>query len=302
MAEQLSEIFGGCQQRFPTVQLSSEFFQARVEEILASSDMRLAGNEAKIHYADLFLATACAAGDRVAWEYFADDYLPLLKGFAVKACGNPSEGEDLAQEITTKLLQEKNHLAGYNGRGSLANWLRVAVSHAAIDRFRRMNRLTSLDSFEENEAEALCQHSGRPEDAENLDSRWGPIISQIAEDSLRALPARDRLLLSLYYLQSVPLREIGRQFGVHEATASRWLDRLRNEVRKEVERVLRKKHGLRSSETRSLWKWMAPGTLAETITDGQLEADGTEREQGSPPHKKTAMSESSSVINKEEVR
>jgi RNA polymerase sigma-70 factor (ECF subfamily) len=301
MAEQLSEIFDCCQRRFPTVQLSIDLFQSRIEEILAS-EMRPAGMEAKIHYEDLFLATACAAGDRVAWECFADDYLPLLKSFALKACGNSSEGDDLAQEITAKLLKEKNRLAGYNGRGSLASWLRVTVSHAAIDRFRRTNRLTSLDSFDPHEAEALCQRSSRQEDGEILDARWGPVISKIAEDCLRALPARDRLLLSLYYLQNVPLRDIGRQFGVHEATASRWLDRLRNEIRKEVEQALRKKHGLRSSEIQSLWRWLAPGTLAETITGGQTDADARGREQGSPAHKKTAMSESSSVINKEEVR
>jgi RNA polymerase sigma-70 factor (ECF subfamily) len=301
MAEQLSEIFECCQRRFPTVQLSKDVFQSRVEEIRASN-MRSAGTEASLHYEDLFLASACAAGDRVAWEYFVDDYLPLLKSLAVKACGNSSEGDDLAQEVTTKLLKNRDRLAGYNGRGSLANWLRVAVSHAAIDRFRRMNRLTSLNSFEENQAEAHFPRSGNQDETETLDSRWGPVLSKVAEDCLRALPARDRLLLSLYYLQSIPLRDIGRQFGVHEATASRWLDRLRNEIRKEVERVLRKKHGLRAGEIHSLWRWVSPETLAETIAGSRPEDDMSSPEQSSPDHKKTAMSESSGVINKEEVR
>jgi RNA polymerase sigma-70 factor (ECF subfamily) len=300
MAERLAEIFEGCQRRYPTVQLSIGLFQSRVAGILAS-DTGTADNEAKLHYQDLFLATACAEGDRVAWEYFTDDYFPLLKSLAIKACGNASDGEDLAQEITAKLLQDKDRIAGYNGRGSLASWLRVAVSHAAIDRFRRVNRLTSLDSFEENQAEALCQRPGPSEETERLDSRWGPIISRIAEDRLHALPARDRLLLSLYYLQGVPLRDIGRQFGVHEATASRWLERLRNEIRKEVERELRKKHGLRPSEIYSLWQWVSPEPLAGTVAGSPSEADDPGYERSAPTNKKSAMSGNSGVINKEEV-
>jgi RNA polymerase sigma-70 factor, ECF subfamily len=300
MAERLWEIFEQCQRRYPTVQLSIDLFQSRVEEIL-SSEVRLVGSEAKLHYEDLFLAIACAQDDRVAWECFADDYVPILRNFAAQACGNSSEGEDLAQEIVAKLLHEKARLAGYNGRGSLAGWLRVTVSHAAIDRFRRTSRLTSLDSFEESEAEVLCQRSEKQPE-ETLDAQWGAVVSKIAEAHLRALPARDRLLLSLYYLQSIPLRDIGRQFGVHEATASRWLDRLRNETRKKVEQTLRKKHGLRSSEVRSLWRWVSPQTLAESIAGGLLEKEAPAREGGSQAPKKPATDENSSVINKEEVR
>jgi RNA polymerase sigma-70 factor, ECF subfamily len=291
MAPSLSEVFERCQQRFPAVQLPIDIFRSRVEEILAT-EMGMTGNEAKLHYEDLFLALACARDDRIAWEHFADDYVPLLKSFATQACGNSDEGEDLAQEITVKLLKEKGRLEGYNGRGSLAGWLRVTISHAAIDRFRRMSRLTSLDSLEENEAEVLCHQTEKPQDGEPLDSHWGPVVSRIAEEHLRALPARDRLLLSLYYLQGVPLREIGRQFGIHEATASRWLERMRKEVRKEVERDLRKKHGLRSGEIRSLWGWISPRSLAETLS----------RKPSVPNLKNTAMGESSDVINKEEVR
>jgi hypothetical protein len=123
MESHLQEIFEHCLRRFPTVRLSIDVFQARVLEIL-SSEMKLAGDGMrqafeKIHHEDLFLAIACAQNDRVAWEHLADEYFPLLRHFAVKACGNLSEGEDLAQEIITRLLNEKQRLAGYNGRGSL---------------------------------------------------------------------------------------------------------------------------------------------------------------------------------------
>lgn len=270
MAQEVLEAFERCLQRYPTVQLSFEVFQARVDEIL-SREMRLPDETSRlkafvqIHHEDLFLAIACSRDDRVAWEHFADDYLPVLRHFAAQACGDPGEGEDLAQEITAKMLKEKNRLAGYNGRCSLAGWLRVAVSHAAIDRFRRRQRQVSLEDLQERGIQIAVVDSGKQDEGEALDAQWGPVVSSVANEKISKLSARDRLLLGLYYLRGVPLKTIGRQFGIHEATASRWLERLRQEIRKQVEHELRKKHGLRPNEIQSLWKWISVSSVVEPI-------------------------------------
>lgn len=286
------DVFERCQRRYPTVQLSIDIFQARVAEILA--EMQLAGDNvraetfAKIHHEDLFLATACAHDDRIAWEHFADDYLPLLQNFATQACGNSGEGEDVAQEIIAKLLNDKKRIGGYNGRGSLAGWLRVAAAHSAVDRFRRIKKQSSLEELQECGVPVVAVQVNEDSD-EALDSSWGGKISEIVDDCLRKLPSRDRLILCLYYLQDVSLKAIGRQLGVSEATACRWLDRTRQDIRKHTERELRSKHGLRPNEMGSLWKWISPSLFAKSIS-GRLTL------------KKTAMKEHSRVINKEELR
>jgi RNA polymerase sigma-70 factor len=297
------EVFEHCQQRYPTVQLSIETFQNRVDEIL-SSEIHLAGDEdresafAKIHHEDLFLAIACADGSRVAWEHFADDYLPLLKKFAAQACGNANDAEDLAQEIATKLLNEKHRLAAYNGRGSLANWLRVAASHAAVDRFRRTKKQISLEDLD---SPTSLTDPPKDEDVDPLDSRWGPIVSQIATECLGKISGYNRLLLGLYYLNSVSLKEIGRQFGIHEATAYRWLDRMRREIKKQAERQLRKKYRLSSSEMQNLWKWVSPVSFAEALTS-RMGSAAPPGKAGEPVRKKHAKDGSSGVIKKEELR
>ncbi len=297
MAQEILEAYERCQRRYPTVQLPIETFQTRLDEILSSEEYPVDAF-ARIHLEDLFLATACAHDDRVAWEHFADDYLPILKNFAAHACGNSSDGEDLAQEITTKLLKEKRRLAGYNGRASLANWLRVAVSHAAVDRFRRTKRQTSLEDLDNS---AALADPVKDDAEESLDSRWGPVISAIANECLGQFSAHDRLLLGLYYLQSVPLKDIGRQFGIHEATAYRWLDRMRRDIKKQVERQLRKKYRLSSREMQTLWKWISPSSFAEAIA-GPPELKAPPEDAGGHIQKKVAKSENSGVIKKEELR
>lgn len=307
MAQTISEAFEKCQRRFPTVRLAFEVYEARVNAILSSESGSAGGADkaetfARMHHEDLYLATACSQNDRVAWEHFADDYAALLRNFALQACKNASESEDLAQGITAKLLQDKDRIGGYNGRGTLAGWLRVAVSRAAIDHFRRGKRMTSLEELQEKGSDAVLQKPDTKGEGERLDSQWGPIFTRIASECLRSLPARDRLLLCLHYLRNVSLKDLGRQFGIHEATASRWIERIRRDIRKQVEHELRVKHRLRSNEIESLWKWASPWPLAEAVGGNSPGVETPSMDPVGQIRKKPAIGENSGVIEKEELR
>jgi RNA polymerase sigma-70 factor, ECF subfamily len=265
--------FERCQQRYPTIRLALEAFMARVETAVAD----LTGGDApeirtwlqgfaQLHHEDLFLASACAAGDRIAWEYFADEYLPLLRRFAGRAC-RPGEAEDLAQDLVTTLMSgaeagRESRLTGYNGRGSLASWLRVTVARAAVDRFRKTRREVSLDDVQESGPARVEPRAPAEPVEDRLDARWGPVLSHLLEVELRSLGPRERLLLVLYYVRAVPLKAIGRHFAVHEATASRWLEDVRRGIRKRIERELRRKHGLRPRELEGLWRRVGDRELA----------------------------------------
>ncbi len=193
----------------------------------------------------------------MAWEYFVDEYMPLVRKLATQACRQFQEGEDLAQEIVSQLIGDRGKLGGYDGRGSLASWLRVAIARAAIDRFRRVRREVSWEETSERGCEPTATRGSLQEAAESMDARWGPVLARILAEQIEHLPARDRLLLGLYYVNEVPLKAIGSRFGVHEATASRWLDRIRDNLRVAVEKELRRRHGLRPRETETLWRWVA---------------------------------------------
>jgi RNA polymerase sigma factor (sigma-70 family) len=301
--EEIREVFERCQRRYPTVRLSFEHFSARLDEIVSAGHREHANEPAgdveagsrqacpvclslfrQLHHEDLFLALACARGDRIAWECFADDYMALLRSFAARACKDFDASEDLAQEIVTALLGEsipvvnnavqqveggnphalqgssasQGKLGSYNGRGSLAGWLRASVSHAAIDRFRRNRKQVSLDQLvEQGRSPDLQASISAGGEEERLDAHWGPVMAQALQEEISRLLPRDRLLLSLYHVQGISLKAIGLQFGVHEGTASRWLERVRRGLRKRVERRLRKMHGLTARELRSVWQWIS---------------------------------------------
>jgi hypothetical protein len=97
----------------------------------------------------------------------------------------------------------------------------------------------------------------RRDSLEPLDARWGPVLLTVLSEEIRRLPARDRLLLGLYYQHDVSLKSIGRQFGVHEATASRWLDGIRRGLRKRIEREMKRRHGFGYHDLESVWRWVS---------------------------------------------
>ncbi len=253
-----------CRKRYPTIDLSFEDFLARAEGSGPES--------AHLCCEDLFLATACARGDRIAWEYFADEYLPLVRGMAARACRQLMESEDLAQELVAGLISDRTRLGGYSGRGSLAGWLRVAISHAAIDRFRRRKREVPLDeSGGEVPKTELANRASETQET-SPDASWGPVLAEVLQEQIRSLAPRERIILGLYYADNVPLKLIGRQFGVHEATVSRWLDTLRQTIRKRVERELRARYGLKAGEVQGIWQWAAGHELfklAEVVASGR---------------------------------
>lgn len=178
--------------------------------------------------------------------------MALLGEGSPAAHGNPTPAQPESSPEA-----HKGKLQSYNGRGSLSGWLRAAVSHAAIDRFRRTRKQVSLEELSERGELPQAQNPdpvNRSE--EGLDARWGPVLVQTVKQEIARLSARDRLLLSLYHLEGISLKLLGLRYGVHEATVSRWLEHARREVRRQVERELRNAHGLSAREVGSLWHWV----------------------------------------------
>jgi transposase len=83
--------------------------------------------------------------------------------------------------------------------------------------------------------------------------------------ALEELEDEDRLLVKLYYFDGLRLREAGAVLGFHEATASRRLTRIQNDVRKRVEKELMEEH---------LWtKAEAANSLAHVATALQTDVE-----------------------------
>jgi len=205
------------------------------------------------HAADLELARQCAAGDERAWDRFVREYRPIL--YRAADALDPSGGaRDLADSLYADLygLGKGSLFRYFQGRSSLATWLRAVLSQRYVDRIRAERRLQPLpdEGREGHSAEHGDPARARPplvaRDAPPDPERAGDLqlMQRALARTVADLPPKDRLRLACYYVQGLTLAETGRVLGEHEATASRHLARTRRAIRKDVERRLLHDGGL----------------------------------------------------------
>lgn len=219
----------------------------------------------KLQAEDLCLIVACERGEETAWNELVERFSATVKSAARSASSNEAAAEDLAQSIWAELygLRPRNDgkpagkLAYYSGVGSLAGWLRAVVAQLAVDQHRKQSRLVQPEEDAELERLAIrtkpatqlqITAAGDPERA------IGDKLAQIGMQdalfrALKDLPDEDRLLVKLYYFDNLRLHEAGAVLGVHEATASRRLNRIHVRLHDRVETILINEQGWTKSET-----------------------------------------------------
>jgi hypothetical protein len=84
-------------------------------------------------------------------------------------------------------------------------------------------------------------------------------VSEALRSSIASLEPEDRVILKMYYFDGLKLKEIAAVFGYHEATASRKLVRVQNDIRKAVEKALRTRHGWSDGEVKRYLSETAAG-------------------------------------------
>ena len=192
-----------------------------------------------LRLADLALATACALGRDAAWRRFLELYRAALTQAAIAITRSATLGEELADSLYAELyglraLQadsaRRSPLASYSGRGSLLGWLRTTLAQRHIDHHRRTYRETPLVAVEA--AAPVPAPTTSPQHLIHL--RHALVLA------LRALGAENRFLLTTYFLDQRTLLEIGRMLHVHEATVSRKIKRLAQDLRTDVLRNLKR--------------------------------------------------------------
>jgi RNA polymerase sigma factor (sigma-70 family) len=197
----------------------------------------------RAHAADLELARQCAAGDEQAWQRFIVEYRPVLYR-AADALDRRGGARDLADALYADLYgmtegdgERRSLFRYFQGRSSLATWLRAVLAQRYVDRLRAERRLEPLPH--ESDAGRAVRPADRPADPPDPDRpRYLALMRQMLGRAVAALGARDRLRLACYYVQALTLAETGRLLGEHEATVSRQLARTRRAIRDTVERQL----------------------------------------------------------------
>ena len=204
---------------------------------------------------DLALATACARGDERAWRQFFEQLRGPLRAAGRALAG--VRGEELADALFGELYEQRVRLASFAGRCSLAGWLRAVLYQSYVDRLRSEKKEVSLDERESTGPAVSAAAVADPVEQ----GQYERIAQSALETALGRLPPRQKLLLDFYYFHGLTLREAAALVGVHEATASRELDRARTQLRQALTSILKQEHRLEEDEVRRCLYQAAQGSL-----------------------------------------
>ena len=161
-------------------------------------------------------AQRAGTGDREAFETLLERHYDRVYRIGHRLLGNPTEAEDLAQDICVGLVKK---LRSYRGDSRFTTWLYRVTVNAARDVLRRRATSNRLDrSFSDT---AALVKAG--DEARRSEARW-------LYDALQALGEDLRETALLVLSEELKHAEAGEILGVKEATVS-WR---MHEVRKQL--------------------------------------------------------------------
>ena len=190
------------------------------------------------HATDIYLACACAGGDRTAIGLLEQRYMAPVRGSVARYHASPDFVDDVLQELRGKLLLPPSpRIARYGGRGPLGAWVRVAASRVAIDLLRAHEPATPG----EHQPEALADADLGPE-VRILREVYREAFQESLKAALAALSPKDRNLLRRHLVEHMTLEEIAGPYGVHPATIARRLQAIRDGIAESVREALAARH------------------------------------------------------------
>ncbi|OJT20911.1 transcriptional regulator [Archangium sp. Cb G35] len=251
LEERLGRGLSTARAAWPGVDLDGARFAAHLARHL-SADSPAESLEA-LHLADLYLACACAEGLPLAHAAFEARVLPEVHVAVARLKLPPSSVDEVRQLVRQKMLvpgpETPARLAAYPGTGPLSGWVRAAALWIALDLQRqRSNQDVSM----EDSTLSLLVDPGDDPELVYLKTTYRAEFNTAFTQALANLSPRERNTLRLKYLDGLSIDQLGALYGVHRATAARWVVAAQQALLEETRRLLTERLRLTGSQLDSV--------------------------------------------------
>jgi RNA polymerase sigma-70 factor (ECF subfamily) len=162
---------------------------------------------------------AAVFADEPAFRVWYERSLPHVYGYLFHRCGrNPELAEELTQQAFVEAVRSRGR---FRGQADATTWVVGIARHKLVDHFRGAardtRRLAALGARElGNPGVALSSPPTAPDDI---------------DDALALLPALQRAVLVLHYMDQLSVREVAHAIGKSEAATASLLARGRDAFR-----------------------------------------------------------------------
>lgn len=248
-----------------------------------------AGALATLRPADLYLACACATGDKTALAVFDRHYMREVDIALARMRIGPPRSNDVKQLVRQRLFVGDGgtgKIAEYAGRGDLRRWVRSVAVRTCLNDLRKGKHEVLTD-----DDQLIAQHAmpGDDPEIEYMKRTYAAEFRAAFADAMAKLGPREQTLLRYHHIDGLNIDEIGAIYRVHRVTAFRWLEKAKetlvlatlgalktrlNVTPRELDSVLRL---IRSQVHLSLIRHL--GGPRDGVDDDVLELDPSELEE-----------------------
>ncbi|HTL34586.1 MAG TPA: sigma factor-like helix-turn-helix DNA-binding protein [Kofleriaceae bacterium] len=211
-------------EKWPTVTFDEDVLVEFIGPRLSGDDLPAALTAAPA--ADLAMAAACAAQDKTAHAAF-DSVLTEVDAAGASTNATKDLVTEVKQLLRVQLLVPRDDkppgIVGYRGKGPLRGWVRITATRELIRHKKKQKREAPL-------ADRTLDHlltSNIDPGLAALKAEYRAEFAVALREAIEDLNAEDRTLLRQQIVDGLSIDAIGAAFGVHRATAARWLNRAR---------------------------------------------------------------------------
>jgi len=146
------------------------------------------------------------SGNTSAFAFFVEAYQDMAITIAYRICGNMQDAEDVVQESYVKAFR---NLRSFRSDSKFSTWLYRIVYNTAISLTKTQMWTGSREAVMADDLSNLADNTFEL----NMDEKER---REIVADVMQKIPAGDALLLTLYYLEDNPVKEIAKITGLNE--------------------------------------------------------------------------------------
>jgi len=165
------------------------------------------------------LIARCLEHDEEAWRLLVGRYTSYMYTIAIRGFG--IDAEDAREVVQDSLLKVFEGLPGYRGEGEFRAWLRQIVRNCCLAHLQRRRATESLDE--------TLRDRDQEETLERIERAF------VLSEAVRSLDEPCRQIISLFFFQGRPYKEIGAALAIPEGTVAsrlaRCLVKLQSRVR-----------------------------------------------------------------------
>ncbi len=172
-------------------------------------------------------------GDRNAYRLLVERYKKKVYFLALDIVGNPSDAEDVFQEVFLKVFRS---FSTFKKGSGLSPWLCRITYNAAIDNIRRRGEATDtiasdvIDGLGESSMTAVT--SGRSEDPAR--TAEASLLRDRIDEALKKISPQERAVFVLRHYEGLKISEIADSLGLSSGSVKSYLFRGVDKLRREL--------------------------------------------------------------------